>query len=217
MTPPRLSALHLLRAAQAVAHGREHEVLEHLDVVGVDDLGRDAAPTAPRRRRSRRPSPCRHRPSPRPSPRPARPAPRPCRPASSAPASSSGSAASAAAARHRRSAALALRHGVRSVSVAGDFLDDGGAEALGDEASPNLPPAPPAPSSTSSVRSMHRRRRAAPRRAARRSRRRRTPRLGVEAVVRRPGLNSMLAAELAATARRGSLSASFWKRGTATS
>ena len=64
-SPPRLAeveaagdaaealALHLLGAAQAVAHRREHEVFEHLDVVGIDDLRRDAAPTAPRRRRSR--------------------------------------------------------------------------------------------------------------------------------------------------------------------
>ena len=49
MTPPMLSAASSLGAAQAVADRGEHEVLEHLDVVGVDDLGRRCAPTAPRR------------------------------------------------------------------------------------------------------------------------------------------------------------------------
>ena len=39
--PAEALLLHLLRAAQAVADGGEHEVLEHLDVFGVDDLRRD--------------------------------------------------------------------------------------------------------------------------------------------------------------------------------
>ena len=41
VTPPIFSACEVLGAAEAVADRGEHEVFEHLDVFGVDDLGRD--------------------------------------------------------------------------------------------------------------------------------------------------------------------------------
>ena len=158
MTPPMLLALQLLRPAQAVAHRREHEVLEHLDVVGVDDLGRDRAPTAAHRCRSR----------------PTFTMPPPAEPSTVA------SRERLLRGRHvglhllhllhhlvefclRRRPASEVGHldpwascapscrGGSSSSVAGHFLDDGRAEALGDERHRIYCRGAARPSSTSSV------------------------------------------------------------------
>ena len=43
----RVGSDHLLRSLQAFVHRRQHRILEHLDVFGIDGSGSRSSPRAP--------------------------------------------------------------------------------------------------------------------------------------------------------------------------